>query len=88
MTDGFEDTDLMLKQSLSSFAFYWLVFYDLDGHLLVGEFVDSHIHFTEAALTDLVRPVEQVMLNFLYHIIQGFLLCGSGFLLLIHLDEL
>ena len=78
----------MLKQSLSSFAFYWLVFYDLDGHLLVGEFVDSHVHFTEAALTDLVRPVEQVMLNFLYHVLQRFFVDHFWFLLLIHLDEL
>lgn len=78
----------MLKQSLSGFAFYWLVFDDLDGHLLVGEFVDTHVHFTEAALTDLVWPVEQVMLNFLYHILQGFFVDHSWFLLLIHLDEL
>ncbi len=64
MIQVFKDGNLMVEQSLSSFAFNWLIFYQLDGNCLLIEFVNPQINLTETAFSDRVRPSEEILLYF------------------------
>lgn len=54
----------MIEKSLGSFAFKGLIFYEFDSNRLLIELINAEINVTEAAFTDPIGPVEEVMLNF------------------------
>lgn len=60
----FQDGDLMVEQSLGSFAFDGLILNELDGNGLLIEFVNTQVNVAETALADWVGPLEEILLYF------------------------